>query len=107
MPLLRGAGVPATFFVCGASLEAPFEFWWERLQRAADAGLMTGTEPIHAVASRIQQSPPKERDREAERLQQLVGPDRPDAGMRAGDVRALAAAGFEIGFHTRGAAAPP
>lgn len=111
MSLLERAGVPATFFVCGASLEAPFAFWWERLQRAADGGLLTGAErerlgapgasSIHEVASAIQMSPPGERDRLADRLGKLVGPDPPDAGMRAGDVRALGEAGFEIGFHTR------
>lgn len=98
MPLLRSAGVAGTFFVCGASLDAPFEFWWERLQRAADDGVLT--EPIHEAASKIQQSAPDERDRIAERLGKLVGPPPVDAGMRADDVRALAAAGFEIGFHT-------
>jgi hypothetical protein len=28
IPILRRTGVPATFFVCGASLEQPFSFWW-------------------------------------------------------------------------------
>jgi peptidoglycan/xylan/chitin deacetylase (PgdA/CDA1 family) len=110
MPLLQRAGVPATFFVCGASLEAPFAFWWERLQRAADEGLLTGAEreqlgapgaaSIHEVASAIQGLPPDERDRLTERLGKLVGPDPADAGMRADDVRTLAEAGFEVGFHT-------
>ena len=31
-----------------------------------------------------------------------MGPDPPDAGLRREDVRRLASAGFEIGFHTRG-----
>jgi peptidoglycan/xylan/chitin deacetylase (PgdA/CDA1 family) len=109
--MLRRAGVPATFFLCGASLEAPFSFWWERLQRAADAGLLTaaecerlappaGSSSIHAIASAIQQSAPDQRERAAARLAELAGPDPPDAGMRAGDVRRLAEAGFDIGFHT-------
>jgi peptidoglycan/xylan/chitin deacetylase (PgdA/CDA1 family) len=111
MPLLERAEMPATFFVCGASLEAPFAFWWERLQRAADEGLLTtadrehlgaaGAASIHEVASAIQQAPPDERDRVADRLGKLVGPDPGDAGMRAADVDALVEAGFEVGFHTR------
>ena len=38
MPVLERHGAPATFFLCGASLERPFAFWWERLQRAWDRG---------------------------------------------------------------------
>ena len=38
MPILRDAGVPATFFLCGASLGAPKSAWWERLQRAVQRG---------------------------------------------------------------------
>ena len=38
MPVLQRHGAPATFFLCGASLERPFAFWWERLQRAWDRG---------------------------------------------------------------------
>jgi peptidoglycan/xylan/chitin deacetylase (PgdA/CDA1 family) len=36
----------------------------------------------------------------AARLAEIAGPDPDDAGMRATDVAALAAAGHEIGFHT-------
>ena len=100
MPILRGANVPATFFVCGASLERPFSFWWERLQRAADRGAVT-ERPIHEVATSIQMATVEEREEEAARLLELGGPDPPDAGLRAGALRDLVAAGFEVGFHTR------
>jgi peptidoglycan/xylan/chitin deacetylase (PgdA/CDA1 family) len=33
MPVLERHVAPATFFLNGASLERPFAFWWERLQR--------------------------------------------------------------------------
>jgi peptidoglycan/xylan/chitin deacetylase (PgdA/CDA1 family) len=99
---LTKIGVPATFFLCGASLERPFAFWWERLQAAVDHGLLpnVGPENIHAVALGIQRMGPQERDAEAARLGSLVGPDPADAGLRSDDVRALADAGFGIGFHT-------
>ena len=98
MPILRRADVPATFFVCGASLERPFSFWWERLQRAVDHGAVAG--PIHEVANSIQTATVDEREAEAARLLDLGGPDPPDAGLRTGAVRDLVAAGFDVGFHT-------
>jgi len=116
-PLLRGLGLPATFFLCGASLHAPFRFWWERLQAAVDAGLAlppgapelelppaAGERPwtgaLHAVAMTIEAMPAAERDAIAAGLGERVGPDPPDAGMRAKLVRELVEAGFDVGFHT-------
>lgn len=100
LPVLERLGVPATFFLSGASLERPFAFWWERLQRAADRG-HAPREGIHAAAATMQELPPAERDDAAEELLSDAGPDPAEAGMRADDVRALAAAGHEVGFHTR------
>lgn len=116
-PALARERVPATFFLSGASLEGPFSFWWERLQRAVDRRVTTerivshlaegaGPPPeradgVHAVAAWIEAMEPERRDAAAERLLELAGPDPDDAGMRSGDVRALAEAGFEIGFHTQ------
>lgn len=102
-PILMRTGVPAAFFACGASLDRPFAFWWERLQAVADRRLdpAVQADTIHAVALGIQSMPPERRDAEAARLATLAGADPPEAGMRAADVRALAEAGFEIGFHTR------
>jgi peptidoglycan/xylan/chitin deacetylase (PgdA/CDA1 family) len=115
MPILRRVGVPATFFLCGASLERPHGFWWERLQRAWNRGVVDerilerlgGTDthservPIRRVAAAIEELPAGRRDALAEELRTLVGPDPEDAGLRAPDVARLAEAGFEIGFHTR------
>jgi peptidoglycan/xylan/chitin deacetylase (PgdA/CDA1 family) len=115
MPILRRSGVPATFFLSGRSLSAPFAFWWERLQIAFDRGLLGRDElrqwagtiapspaptDIHAVAGAIEAMPAEQRERVAQVLLDRLGSDPPDAGMRAADVRALADAGFEIGFHT-------
>jgi peptidoglycan/xylan/chitin deacetylase (PgdA/CDA1 family) len=111
MPILRRVGVPATFFVCGASLEAPFSFWWERLQRAADNALLPAAErerlapgnehsSIHELAGAIQRLGPSKREDVAARLAEVVGPDPPDAGLRANDLRVLVEAGFDVGSHT-------
>jgi peptidoglycan/xylan/chitin deacetylase (PgdA/CDA1 family) len=105
LPLLRELDIPATFFLCGASLERPHAFWWERLQVAVDhdldlAAISEGATTPQALALRIEETTPDDRTRLAERLGALVGADPPESGMRAADVRTLAEAGLEIGFHT-------
>jgi peptidoglycan/xylan/chitin deacetylase (PgdA/CDA1 family) len=110
MPTLRRTRAPAAFFLCGASLEHPYRFWWELLQSAVDerrelaglgpAGLRPGREGIHGLGAAIEAASPDERMQIAARLAEIAGPDPEDAGMRAADVAALAAAGHEIGFHT-------
>ena len=102
-PILAGTEVPATFFVCGASLDRPFAFWWERLQAVVDRGLDPAAQPdtIHEVARGIQSMPAEQRDAESARLATIAGADPPDSGLRAAQVRTLAESGFEIGFHTR------
>lgn len=116
MPVLRRLGLPATFFLCGASLHQPFAFWWQRLQSAMDAGKLGGgslagllgrepatAEPIdvHQASAAITAMSPDRREQVAESLGDLIGGDPPDAGLRAESIRTLARAGFEIGFHTR------
>jgi peptidoglycan/xylan/chitin deacetylase (PgdA/CDA1 family) len=115
MPILRRVGVPAAFFLSGASLSAPFAFWWERLQLAFDSGVLeeeavspwigssakrSGGTDIHTVAQAIEAMPPDRREVVARELLDRLGSDPPDAGLRVADVRALAREGFEIGFHT-------
>jgi peptidoglycan/xylan/chitin deacetylase (PgdA/CDA1 family) len=113
-PVLRAAGVPATFFLCGASLDAPHAFWWERLQRLADAERLAdtelpgvadadrrGTRAVFAVAAAIEAMTPERRDAVWAALGEALGPDPADAGLRAPAVAELAGLGFEIGFHTR------
>jgi peptidoglycan/xylan/chitin deacetylase (PgdA/CDA1 family) len=95
-PMLRRLDVPATFFLTGASLDAPTSFWWERLQAAADRGDDLGEGGVHARAAAFEAMPPAERAR--------VTADLPaEAAARPLDrtaVRELADAGFAIGFHT-------
>jgi peptidoglycan/xylan/chitin deacetylase (PgdA/CDA1 family) len=104
-PLLAQAGVPATFFLCGASLEAPGRFWWERLQEAYDDRLdLTEIAPagrsIHELGRAVEAMSPEQRGTVDAALRRLVGPDPPDAGLRAEEVAKLARGGFELGFHT-------
>jgi peptidoglycan/xylan/chitin deacetylase (PgdA/CDA1 family) len=105
-PILSSTGATATFFVSGASLHGPHRFWWERLQAALDNGLGLSAldlEPatVHQVGLQIQSLIPRARDEVDARLAELVGPDPPESGLRAGALRRLAASGMEIGFHTR------
>jgi peptidoglycan/xylan/chitin deacetylase (PgdA/CDA1 family) len=37
-PILRGAGIPATFFICTGALGDRRGFWWDRLARAVATG---------------------------------------------------------------------
>jgi peptidoglycan/xylan/chitin deacetylase (PgdA/CDA1 family) len=115
---LTEEGVPATFFVCGASLQGPRSFWWERLQRAFDGGVplrhivdllppraakrLDGQElDIHTVAAIVKGLGPVERDEVDARLLEVAGPDPPESGLRTEAISALIAGGCAIGFHTR------
>jgi peptidoglycan/xylan/chitin deacetylase (PgdA/CDA1 family) len=112
LPALRRHGIAATFFLTGSSLEGPFCFWWERLQRALASGTPvpppTGGTPrarraeeIRGLGLAAEGLPPQQRERWSERLLEATGPDPERAGLRAGGVRALVEAGQTIGFHTR------
>jgi peptidoglycan/xylan/chitin deacetylase (PgdA/CDA1 family) len=117
LPILRRLGIPATFFLSGASLHAPYAFWWQRLQLAADRGSLdaealgverspipataSATGELHEIAAGIRWLPPQRRDLVEARLLEQIGADPPEAGMRAAEVGSLADSGFTIGFHTR------
>jgi peptidoglycan/xylan/chitin deacetylase (PgdA/CDA1 family) len=116
MPVLRRLGIPASFFLCGASLDGPHRFWWERMQLAFDRGqssaviaivsaqseesLNWAVAGIHELAGAVERLPPHRQEAVEAALSALVGPDPEDAGLRAEEVEALAREGFEIGFHT-------
>jgi peptidoglycan/xylan/chitin deacetylase (PgdA/CDA1 family) len=117
-PALRRAGVPATFFLCGASLREGHTFWWEDLQRAIDGRLVQpdalphvrATDLVAAlervpfavrrVVSAIERLEPERRAEVAAALSAAAGPAPPDSGIRASAVRAVVEAGCEVGFHT-------
>jgi peptidoglycan/xylan/chitin deacetylase (PgdA/CDA1 family) len=116
--LLRDAGVTATFFLGGTSLEESRPFWWEDLQRAVDerlvapdalphvdegdvrAALERVPKAIFRVAGTIERLDPGQRDEVAAALREAVGSNGAEAGLRADGVRQLVAAGCDIGFHT-------
>lgn len=107
-PELAAAELPATFFLCGATLDGRGAFWWERLEWAArDIGLarvearigMSGDGTLRSLATAIEALPPGERQRITVELARAA-PDEPESGMRAEDVRGLVTAGFNVGFHT-------
>lgn len=119
-PELRAAGVPATFFLTGATLDGPLEFWWGPVQRAADQGRLEngggpeltarlgltwepqGDEPpLRTFARAFESASYDERAIARDRLVEVVGPDGADAGLRADDVRSLADGILDVGFHTR------
>jgi len=112
LPILRRVGVRGTFFLSGASLRAPSLFWWERLQRAFDARLpelpeivgsshsLDTSEAIHNFASDVEAMEAHQRDLIAQRLENALGPDPGDSGLRTEEVRELVSAGMEVGFHT-------
>jgi peptidoglycan/xylan/chitin deacetylase (PgdA/CDA1 family) len=113
LPILRRVGTTATFFLSGASLERPYAFWFERLQRAYDEripgldSLVTGSpdagtrSAIHPLCVLIEEMEPDARDAAADRLGTALGDDPPDSGIRSSQVRELVDAGMTIGFHTR------
>ena len=112
LPILVRHDVTATFFLSGASLERPFAFWYERLQRAYDERVerlpalvlgepvATGQPTLHELALVVEELDPDDRDSVANRLAAELGNDPKNAGMRADQVRELADAGMTIGFHT-------
>src|SRR5512132_1270311 len=110
-PVLQAHRTPATFFLSGASLERPFSFHFERLQRAWDDGVpnlpevvagapTTAPSSLHALGVTMVEMSPDERDRAAERLLEATGADPEDAGIRREQVHDLVAAGMTVGFHT-------
>jgi peptidoglycan/xylan/chitin deacetylase (PgdA/CDA1 family) len=108
LPILARARTTATFFLTGSSLNAPFALWWERLQRASEAGMdvarVTGISAlggsIHDIGRAIEKMAPSERERVSTAIAAELGPDPPTSGLRADDVRALVRGGMKIGFHT-------
>jgi peptidoglycan/xylan/chitin deacetylase (PgdA/CDA1 family) len=113
-PILRGLDLPATFFLCGRSLERPFRFWWEHLEAAAERGMApadvasapgwpaeeAAPRTLWDAAQTIQALDRSRREQVDEWLRERAGPDPESAGMRTAEVRTLVEAGMEIGFHT-------
>jgi peptidoglycan/xylan/chitin deacetylase (PgdA/CDA1 family) len=113
LDLLRAERVPATFFVGGAALDGPRPFFWEALQAALDAGVApddpllprvadpAGRGGAHRLADAIRTLPAPDRDGLTAALVDRAGGALREEGLREEALRRIAAAGFEIGFHTR------
>jgi peptidoglycan/xylan/chitin deacetylase (PgdA/CDA1 family) len=95
-PILRRMKVPATFFLCGASLAEPHAFWWQRLQDVERTTLPVEGRDLREIAERIEAMTPAER---ANVESQLTSGE-VDPGVRSQQVRALVEGGFDVGFHT-------
>jgi peptidoglycan/xylan/chitin deacetylase (PgdA/CDA1 family) len=113
LPVLRALGVPATFFLQGLALHGLGPPWWVRLERAiarrglaaVAAALGVAAPTAAALAARCEGTPLA--DAVARAFPADDGHDdgrddggRDDAVLSAAGVRALAAAGMEVGFHT-------
>jgi peptidoglycan/xylan/chitin deacetylase (PgdA/CDA1 family) len=115
MPILARHGLPATFFVGGASLNGTTTSWWECLQAGFDTGQAdkvvavvaaaetssetSGPGDIHELARRIQSMGPEQRAAVSAGLRRVAVPEA--RGLTAAQLRELAARGFDVGFHTR------
>jgi len=118
LPVLERTGVTATFFLGGCSLDAPHSFWWQDLQRVVDKRLLAPDAVPHVAEAELRKAldrEPKAIFRVAERIEHLAPPQREevstalriaaanharDDGLPAADIRALIAAGSDVGFHT-------
>jgi peptidoglycan/xylan/chitin deacetylase (PgdA/CDA1 family) len=116
-PLLRTLGLPATFFLTGASLNGPNPFWWQDLHvlatrhrgewpatiaRLAQEWPWLGeAQRVDEIADTIEELPLEDLNRIAGRLREMAADMPVDKGLLAGEVAGLARQGFEIGFHTR------
>jgi peptidoglycan/xylan/chitin deacetylase (PgdA/CDA1 family) len=116
LPALRRAGVTATFFLGGTSLDRSRPSWWQDLQQAVDnrlvaalphvadtdlrAALEREPKAIFRVAGTIERLEPSKRDEVSAALRAAVGSRAAEDGLRAADVHTLVASGCTVGFHT-------
>jgi peptidoglycan/xylan/chitin deacetylase (PgdA/CDA1 family) len=118
LPTLRQAGVTATFFLGGVSLEGQQAFWWQDLQRAVDeqlvaadalphvpegdvrAALAREPKAIFRVAATIEGLAPSQREEAASALRAAVRNGVVEEPLNEAGVRALVGAGCDVGFHT-------
>jgi peptidoglycan/xylan/chitin deacetylase (PgdA/CDA1 family) len=110
-PLLREAGLTATFFVNAESLDEPRPLWWQQLQRAWDEQLLdaellelagaSAAPDLDSIGSAVTRLRPGQRETLRTALTERVGSDPVLDGLSRDQLRALADAGFELGCHTR------
>jgi peptidoglycan/xylan/chitin deacetylase (PgdA/CDA1 family) len=102
LPLLRDLRVPATFFLSGRTLHGLGPYWWERLEAlvAADGIAATGRTLGIPARSAPALAAACETDAAARQTLEAAAPNGADGPLGVDGIRALAAAGMTLGFHT-------
>jgi peptidoglycan/xylan/chitin deacetylase (PgdA/CDA1 family) len=117
-PRLQAAGVRATFYLTGNALEGPGGHWCEELQvlwrqgdRAGRERIVQlaagGTEPVtvedavKVVGRAVEVLDPERHDAVTAELKARVDAELMVPGLTRAQIKGLADAGHEIGFHTR------
>ncbi len=102
LPILQSHGVEATFFLSGRALHGLGPYWWEVLEAAIDHhGLARVSRVLDMPAnSAAELAAAYETAPAPDRLRDLDVPGREYPGLEVRDIRNLAEAGMEIGFHT-------
>ena len=105
LPELFTRGITGTFFLSGAALGgAGRRPWWELLEAAALRAPEAALEgqSLRDRAAAIEAMPPSQKASEADRLEELAGPEPAYKPLDADGICRLAEAEMEIGFHTLG-----
>jgi peptidoglycan/xylan/chitin deacetylase (PgdA/CDA1 family) len=102
LPVLRDLRAPATFFLSGRALHGLGPYWWERLEALVARYGMNATTHILGIAANTPGALATACETNAVARRRLdamapVGSARP---LQPVEIRALAAAGMTIGFHT-------
>jgi peptidoglycan/xylan/chitin deacetylase (PgdA/CDA1 family) len=100
LPVLRAAGVPATFFLSGRALNHLPDYWWSHLERALAAHGVDAVATALGVSGGVSEMAAACEDpRVAQRLSAMdAGP--PSRQLGAADIADLVSGGMTIGFHT-------
>jgi peptidoglycan/xylan/chitin deacetylase (PgdA/CDA1 family) len=102
LPVLRELGVPGTFFLSGRALRGLGSYWWQSLEAlvAAEGVAVAGRALGVAAGSAEALAATCEADAAARRRLASIAPGDAEPPLSVDGIRALAAAGMTLGFHT-------
>jgi peptidoglycan/xylan/chitin deacetylase (PgdA/CDA1 family) len=102
LPVLRELGVPATFFLSGRALHGLGPYWWQSLEALVAAEGVAGAGRALGIVAGGAQALAAACEADAAALRRLAEVAAGDAEVPLGTdgIRALAAAGMTLGFHT-------